>query len=131
MQAHNCDYTIVMPLYRKMYNLDVIEDILKGKRDPWEIFTNDENTIFMEVESSVTGGTKQINWQIPPPRNINQDIPGRFLWSQGHHPFVFKERWKYLGKIYHFESIKNLPIANAAGTILNIASWVHKGGLKS
>lgn len=62
MQAHNCDYTIVMPLYRKMYNLYAIEDILKGKRDPSEIFTKDENTIFMEAESSVTGGTKQINW---------------------------------------------------------------------
>lgn len=43
----------VMKIYHEMYNLDYLDDIVKGKRKPSDILKNQNETVFIEVESSV------------------------------------------------------------------------------
>lgn len=56
MIIHNRDHNMVMNIYHDMYNLDYLDDIMKGVRPSSDILkTQTFEIMFMEAESSVIG----------------------------------------------------------------------------
>ena len=78
MIIHNHDYDKVMNIYQEMYNLDYLDDIIKGVKQPYNVLKNKSTDIvFMEAESFVTEKSRP-TWVVPPPRRIDQELPRRF-----------------------------------------------------
>lgn len=111
-----------MNIYHDMYNLDYLDDIMKGVKPPSDILkTQTFEIMFMEVESSVIGQSRP-TWVVSPPRNIDHDLLGIFPRPPLTHQLLNKGNY-YKGKRYPLEDIKNLLVANANRSMLNLAAY--------
>ena len=115
---HNHDYDKVMNIYQEMYNLDYLDDIIKGVKQPYNVLKNKSTDIvFMEAKSFVTEKSRP-TWVVPPPRSIDQELPRRFPRPPEIH-LLFNKGNSYKKKIYPLKAIGNLLIANANKSLLH------------
>ena len=114
MIMHNRDYDKVMNIYHEMYNIDYLDDIIKGVRQPSD---------HVHGSGVFCNRTFQTNLgRSSPPRNIDQELPGRFPRPSATHS-LFNEGNSYKGKRYPLEAIENLCVANANRSMLHFAAY--------